>query len=247
MSARPFDKTGLLARALALSTLVSVGLYLYADLFKSGSYYFYLDWNLFLAMLPLLFASLLVRLLRQQAWSSWPGIGLSVLWLGFLPNSFYMVTDYIHLPEVGNADLLFYVVLFTSFIATGLFFGFASLVMVHRELRRRLPAPSARRVVGLVLLLCSFAIYLGRDLRWNTWDVVFNPGGLLFDISERFLNPQGYGNMIETTLLFMVLLSSMYFVIWSCVRVMAGPITSVKSAILENNERQISAGNRRRS
>ncbi len=247
MSARPFGKTGLVAHALALSTLTSVGLYLYADAFKSGSYYFYLVFNLFLAMLPLLFAVLLVRMLRHRAWSSWPGIGLSALWLGFLPNSFYMVTDYIHLPEVASSDLLFYVVLFTSFIATGMFFGYTSLYLVHRELRRRLPHTSTLRVLAVVLLLCSFAIYIGRDLRWNTWDVILNPGGLLFDVSERFLSPEGYGSMVETTGLFMALLSTMYFVIWCCVTAVAATVTPVRSAILETNERQISAGHRRRS
>jgi uncharacterized membrane protein len=236
-----FSTVGLVGQALAASTLLSLALMTYAIAFKSGSYYVYLVWNLFLAVLPLVFAYLLVQLLRRHPWSSWTGIGLSILWLGFLPNSFYMVTDYIHLPEVAPEDLLFYVVLFTSFIASGLFFGYASLYLVHRELRKRLPPPTVIRSLFVILLLCSFAVYLGRDLRWNTWDVLFNPGGLLFDISERFLSPAGYGDMLETTGLFLLLISTMYFVIWRFMQAATASVT-----IEANETRSVSSHRRRR-
>ncbi len=241
MSVRQFGKPGLVAQALAASTLLSVGLYVYAAVVKGGSGYFYLVWNLFLGALPLLFAWLLLLLLRRRAWSSWSGIGLSILWLGFLPNSFYMVTDYIHLQEVGQADLLFYVVMFTSFIVTALIFGYTSLFLVQSELRKRLPAINTIRTVAIILLVCSFAIYLGRDLRWNTWDVIFNPGGLLFDVSDRFLSPSSYRGMLGTTGLFMLLLSTMYFVIWRFMQVLPATATPVRSAILKHDERDYQA------
>jgi uncharacterized membrane protein len=152
----------LTGQALAASTLLSLALMVYAITFKSGSYYMYLVWNLFLATLPLAFAWLLLMLLRRHPWSSWTGIGLSILWLGFLPNSFYMVTDYIHLQEISRDDLLFYVVLFTSFITSGLFFGYASLYLIHRELRKRLPPASVIRSLFIIFLLCSFAIFGSR-------------------------------------------------------------------------------------
>jgi uncharacterized membrane protein len=243
MSVRSVSRFGLVAQALATSALMSLCLFVYAVVFKSGSYYFYLIWNLFLAALPLLFAVLLVRISQRGAWSSWKGIGLTLLWLGFLPNSFYMVTDYIHLQEIGAHDLLYYVVMFTSFILSGLLFGYTSLYLVHLELRKRLPTTAvARSLLGLIVL-CSFAIYLGRDLRWNTWDILLNPGGLLFDISERFLSPAGYPDMFETTASFTVLISGTYFVIWRFSQALAGRSTSV---ILDSNERPTHSSSSRR-
>jgi uncharacterized membrane protein len=68
-----------------------------------------------------------------------------------------------------------------------------------------------------VLLLCSFAIYLGRYLRWNSWDVLFNPAGLVFDVSEPFINPTSHPQVFTTTLMFFVLLASIYIVCYQLV------------------------------
>lgn len=44
-------------------------------------------------------------------------------------------------------------------------------------------------LAGLPLLASSFGIYLGRFLRWNSWDVLNNPEGLLMDIVDRVVHP----------------------------------------------------------
>jgi uncharacterized membrane protein len=53
---------------------------------------------------------------------------------------------------------------------------------------------------------------MGRYLRWNSWDVLFNPAGLIFDVSEPFVNPAGHPQVFTTTLMFFVLLGSIYAV-----------------------------------
>lgn len=194
---------------------VSVGLYGYGLIAGYGLQYEYLLWNLFLAALPLVFAIRLVRVLHYKRWSDWEPLGWTLAWLLFLPNSFYLITDLIHLREVGSDAILYAAVVFTSFIYLGVVLGFSSLILVHHELRRRLLPLAARLWVAGVLLACSFAIYLGRDLRWNTWDVIFKPAGLLFDISDRLLQPAGYPMMFVTVISFFVLLSSLYAVLWS--------------------------------
>jgi uncharacterized membrane protein len=199
--------------AIMASMLASVGFFVFGAWQKNGLGYWYLLWNLFLAWIPLMLAQLLVRLLEHNAWSSWRGIGLSLLWLLFLPNSFYMVTDYIHLTDVASDDLLYYAVTFTSFILNGLILGYLSMYLVHRELRKRLPQANAMRTMLGVILLCSIAIYIGRDLRWNTWDVLLNPGGILFALSNRMLSPATYPAMVVTVVSFFVFIASFYFVV----------------------------------
>lgn len=198
--------------ALGLATAVSLGLFGYGALRNHSLTYSFLPWNLFLAWLPLGFALALVRVLRRKLWSSWSAVGLSLLWLGFLPNSFYMISDFIHLQEVPTVDVLYDAVMFTSFIYVGVVLGMTSLYLVHRELRRRFMPPTTTLLVATILLLCSFAIYIGRDLRWNTWDILLNPAGLLFDLSERFIYPHQYPDMFLTVVAFFVLLGSMYVV-----------------------------------
>lgn len=200
--------------ALLIMTGVSLALFA-ADAWRNRSLADgYLVWNLFLSWLPLLFAVRLMVVLRTKLWSSWEGLLFSFLWLVFLPNSFYMISDYIHLQDVPSVDILFDAVMLTSFVATALILGFSSLYMVHVQLVRRLKARLGGASIGVVLLLCGFAIYLGRDLRWNSWDVLFNPAGILFDISDHLIHPLSNSDMFTATFGFFVLLGSLYVVGW---------------------------------
>lgn len=203
-----------------VAVLVSVGLFLYGA-HRSQSYKSsYLLWNLGLAVLPLVFAARLSHVLRFKRWSAWEPIAWSLLWLLFLPNSFYMISDFIHLRDVSEANILYDAVMFTAFICAGVTFGFGSLYLVHHELRRRLRAIPAAGAIAVTLFICSFAIYIGRDLRWNSWDVIANPAGLLFDVSDRLLHPEAYHEMLLTVASFFVLLASLYALVWSAARLL---------------------------
>ncbi len=206
-----------LGLSLGAASLVSAGLWGFAVLTQHRTYEWYLNWNLFLAWLPLVFAVFLVRMLRRKAWSSWEGLLLTFLWLVFLPNSFYMVSDFIHLAEVPEAFVLYDSVMFSSFIFCGATLGFLSVFLVHGQLRKRLPASSTNTILGIIFFLCSFAIYLGRNLRWNTWDILINPAGLLFDISDRILHPGAHPQTFAITLSFFVLLTAFYAMAWQVV------------------------------
>ncbi len=197
---------------------VSLVLFLADSLHNHSTYFSYLIWNLFLAWLPLIFSAWLVSILGRKLWSSWEAIAASLLWLIFLPNSFYMVSDYIHLREVSEYDLLFDAVMLTSFISVAVVLGICSLYAVHQEVLKRFSRTTSTVWLLGTLLLCSFAIYLGRDLRWNSWDILVNPGGLLFDTSERFLHPAVYPEMFLTTGIFMLLIGMFYGIGWFSVR-----------------------------
>jgi len=215
---RPIEQQ--LLATFGLSSLVSVGLFSVRVLASQNTRYWFLLWNLALAWLPLLFAWWLNRRLREQPWISWQPLLLTALWLGFLPNSFYIVSDLIHLRSTGEVSQLFDVVMFVSFVWNGYLLGFTSVYFVHRELLDRMRAQYAHLVIGIVLLLCSFAIYLGRYLRWNTWDVLINPAGLLFDVSDRLIFPTYYPQTFTTTATFFVLLASIYAVVWQMVHIL---------------------------
>ncbi len=179
--------------------------------------YWFLLWNLLLAWLPLFFVWWLMRRLISTPWLSIGNIILTLLWLGFLPNSFYVVSDLIHLKSTGEVSLLYDAVLFFSCIFNGFISGFISLYLVHVQLIKRLRRIDAHAIIAAVLVLCSFAIYLGRYLRWNTWDVLVNPAGLLFDVSDRLINPVAHPQAFVTTLILSLLLGCMYTVTWQLV------------------------------
>lgn len=203
--------------ALLLSNLVSASLFLIRVDLSQNLRYWFLFWNLLLAWVPLGVALLLRERLKVSRWLSWQNLGLSLLYVGFLPNSFYLISDLIHLRPTGEVSHMFDAVMFASFIFNGVTAGFASVFLVHWLLIARVARERAHAAVGCILLLCSFAIYLGRELRWNTWDVLINPAGILFDVSERVINPVTHLESFSTTALFFILLGSMYIVVWQFV------------------------------
>lgn len=204
--------------ALLISNGVSGLLYLSRVIDSNSSTYWFLQWNLFLAWLPLVCSLWLVKELKRRPWlSKWP-ISLTVLWLVFLPNSFYITSDLVHLQPTGQISFLYDAVLFMSFIANGLILGYISLYIVHKQLLKRLVPRVAHSLIAGALLLSSFAIYLGRYLHWNSWDVILHPAGLIFDVSESFINPISNPQVFLTTLTFFVLLGSTYVVIWEVAR-----------------------------
>lgn len=208
-----------LGAVLGLASLASVVFWAAGAIMNHSTEYWYLAWNLFLAWVPLGLAVWLATVLRTRDWAEWLPPLIALLWLGFLPNSFYVISDFVHLQEVPRIDVVFDVAMLGSFAINGLLLGYISLFIVHQELRKRLTARLSNLLVALVLLMASFAIYIGRDLRWNTWDVFVNPAGLLFDISDRLMNAAVRPEVATTTLSFFVLLGSTYVVIWYAIKV----------------------------
>lgn len=208
------SQTHNLITAILLSNGVSLLLFVFRIVGAGNIDYWFMFWNLILAWVPVGLSWYLVKYLSQKSWREPAAVVLTLVWLAFLPNSFYMVSDLVHLQQTGDIGILFDVVLLMSFIWNGLLAGFISLIMVHRALIRRVSTLRAHSLIAAVLLIISFAIYLGRSLRWNSWDVLTNPGGLLFDVSERVINPFTYPQALVTTGTFFLLLGSMYLVIW---------------------------------
>lgn len=199
---------------LAGLTAVSTGLFLAGAVTNGSLAFSFMLKNLFLAWVPFVISAVLLRTLHTRLWSSWMPLVLTLLWLMFLPNTFYMISDYVHIQDVVGRNLLYDVVVFTSCIFTGMALGFSSLYLVHAELTKRLSLRVSNVLIGAVIVLCSFAIYLGRNLRWNSWDILLNPTGILFDISDHIVHPLQHGAMFTTTFSFFVLLSSLYVVGW---------------------------------
>lgn len=208
-----------LVLVLLLSSVVSIGFFVGRVLAVGDYNYWFMTWNLFLAWLPLLFAWWLVVRLGHSRWISPGNLVITALWLGFLPNAFYIASDIVHLESQAQISLLYDVVMLVSFTFSGFILGYLSLFAVHMQLKKRLGRWPAHWLVAGTILLCSFAIYLGHYLRWNSWDVLINPAGLLFDVSEPFISPGAHPQVFTTTAMFFVLLSSFYVAIYQLVKI----------------------------
>ncbi|UQE76924.1 DUF1361 domain-containing protein [Gordonia sp. PP30] len=76
----------------------------------------FLIWNLFLAWIPLAFA-LAFAVVRRRIWL----LPLGLLWLAFLPNAPYLITDLVHLRE--GYDLWRHVLQYGVAAWTGIMLG----------------------------------------------------------------------------------------------------------------------------
>jgi uncharacterized membrane protein len=146
-----------------------------------GPIHLFMVWNLYLAAIPALLALALFRR-PQRIGVSWM-FGL-VAWVLFLPNAPYVLTDVVHMVDdlrVSPSRTHSYEVLATyaAFFACGLFSYVLSLKLFSRFLRRVAQPQVALATLIAVHGLCIVAMYLGRFMRFNSWDVLFAPGVVL--------------------------------------------------------------------
>jgi uncharacterized membrane protein len=173
--------------------------------------------NLALAWLPLLFAAALYWSHRKGA--PWPVIALlAVPWLLFLPNAPYILTDFVHLGRARGAPLWFDALLIGAFAGTGLLLGYASLYVVQEVVSERLGDRIGWCVTLGSLALSSVGIYIGRFLRFNSWDVIARPEALAHFARSRLTDPLGNPKLLVVAALLTLALWTGYAFVYGAAR-----------------------------
>jgi uncharacterized membrane protein len=70
--------------------------------------------------------------------------------------------------------------------------GAISIRKVECMLNRYIPDRYAVLVIGAIMLLNSFGIYIGRYLRFNSWDIISRPFILLEAMLDVIIHPFTY-------------------------------------------------------
>jgi uncharacterized membrane protein len=135
---------------------------------------FFLVWNLFLAFVPYFFISYLKTQITVQK-SKIKTVSLLFLWLVFLPNSFYILTDLIHLSQSSNHLFWFDLVAISSYALIGFTLGIVSLIEFENIIKTYTTPLITNLLMPAICFLCGIGIYLGRILRYNSWDIISNP------------------------------------------------------------------------
>jgi uncharacterized membrane protein len=81
------------------------------------------------------------------------------------------------------------VLIFIWFSWTGLLLGIVSLFLMQEIVRREFGRWAGWSFVIVVTVLSSIGIYMGRFLRWNSWDILRNPSGIALFTIQRAQNP----------------------------------------------------------
>lgn len=158
------------------ATLLSLGLFRVRTILSGTLDYVFLVWNIFLAWVPLGLAhtATVFSWRRKYILISLPFA--AILWLLFFPNAPYILTDLQHLGHLKpGIPVWFDVLLLLWFAWTGLLIGMVSLFLMQDIVRREFGRIAGWVFVFTAGILSSLGIYIGRFLRWNSWDMLFNP------------------------------------------------------------------------
>jgi len=161
---------------------------------------------------------------RPAVWAV--GVVLGLVWLLLLPNSGYLITELnlTHRREGERVpewyDVLLVLVLAMSGVLTTVLNVFLMvlmlLVLAGDDTAAPLTGTQARLIEGALLVLVAFGIYLGRNVRLNSWDVR-HPQHLVRKVLDHLRAPGSTGNAIGFTLLGALFFALMYLV-------MIGPV-----------------------
>jgi uncharacterized membrane protein len=209
-----------LVNILACSSLLCILMVVFRMIMSTSFLYIFLCWNLFLAWIPMLVS---FRLSSAKVSGDGTNAGMQrgksllllAVWLLFFPNCPYIITDLIHLSPKHVIPLWFDALLILSFAWNGLMLGFISLFEVHRYLQQNFSEMISRLIILGSIMLASFGIYLGRFLRWNSWDVLVDPIDRIRILGGLLLHPFEHPTWLGVTIIFSVFLSIGYFTLRS--------------------------------
>jgi uncharacterized membrane protein len=193
---------------LVLAVGFTISLLLFRIFYSGSLMYIFFGWNLFLAAIPLGISTLLVQVKGKTI----RGL-LFTVWLLFFPNALYIVTDLVHLKERDSVPFWFDMILVFSAAINGLIMAYASLQQVELFLKTKFNEQKRSFILLSCLFLGSFGVYIGRFLRWNSWDVLLNPFELTLQIAQHVINPFQHLRTWGVTIVLTGFFSIFYFTI----------------------------------
>lgn len=185
--------------------------------------------NLALCALPMLvlLAGLLVAVLLRLAGAPGWTVGVvaavtTLVWVLLLPNSGYLVTELnlSHRREGDGVPMWFDIALVIGLAMAGVLttvlnvfaLHAAYAILQHGDRAVGLQTADGRVVVGVLLLLVSLGMYLGRYLRLNSWDVT-HPGALVRKVYAHVVTERNAGALVGFCLTHTVFFALMYLVV----------------------------------
>lgn len=169
----------------------------------------FLVWNLFLAWIPM-WAAWAFTIVQRR----WALLATGTVWLAFLPNAPYLVTDLVHLGG-GDDHLWRHVLQYGVSAWTGVLLGIVSLRLVHLTVEQRFGRRAGWGLVATSTALCAVGVVIGRFQRWNSWDLVTRPGAVLRTSLDWMATPWTDLRSTGLAAVVAILFGAAYLTIWS--------------------------------
>lgn len=187
-----YSKTNPKDASLIALAVFNLALLAFRMLVTETLFYGFLIWNLVLAAVPYLVSWYLGEN-PQLAGRKIPLLLFSALWLLFLPNAPYIITDFLHFKIETGMPEWFDILLLMSFAWNGIVLGFVSMQAMQHFWQKIFGGKISWIFIFGCALLSGFGIYLGRFLRYNSWDIISDPIALVLDIFPLFFELHSVG------------------------------------------------------
>lgn len=184
---------------ISIAMVLSIFLLMIRMKLKHSFHFLFLVWNLFLAVIPFAITNYLLSSpkLNKIRLAVWFGV-----WLLFLPNAPYIITDLIHLTVSYGSYVWLDILVVSSFAMSGLLLFYLSFLDMKNVLKPHLKNHFNKYFFILIIYLSSFGVYLGRFLRYNSWEILSNPKYLFIDILNIITRPLAYKEAWLFTIIF---------------------------------------------
>lgn len=175
---------------LAIATFGAICMVFYRVVESGGMQYSFMLWNLFLAWLPALWAWISRSFAEKLGRGNLLSMIFLLCWLLFLPNAPYLFTDLIHFDQVSHPLTIWYdLVMLLNFAMIGLFISYLTISSMQEMIRGWFGKAVSWLFFVIVMLLNSLGVYMGRELRWNSWDALTRPKALMAHVLEMLPSP----------------------------------------------------------
>jgi len=195
--------------ALFTSLLFTISLVVFRVFQTESPVFVFLIWNLILAIIPFLISNSL-KFSSKYKHAKWLLLPMLSIWLLFFPNAPYLITDLFHLKSRAPIPMWYDTILLFSAAWNGILLAFISLYDVEILLRGIFKKTISRIFIFIALVLSSLGIYIGRYLRWNSWDILTQPQVLISDVAELLIHPSINFGVLKMILLFTAFLLTGY-------------------------------------
>lgn len=182
-----------------------------ARIFLFGNTSFiYILWNVFLASIPFLISSILSLYTNKDNLIKPFFIIGFILWFLFLPNAPYVITDFIHLGRIRAVPVMYDIFVLFSSAYVSLLMGLYSIAHMEKMMLLKFSKRITNILIFIIILFASFGVYLGRFLRFNSWDFFTSHSSLLSTVWKIFTQSNNYINVYSYTFLFFIFIYISY-------------------------------------
>lgn len=197
--------------AVWIASIVAITLLLLRVKITHSMYLLFLIWNLFLAIIPYLISSSIYHNFFDKSKRIQNYI-YGLTWLLFIPNTFYILTDFTHLHFKNSLQFGLDMLIISSFSFVGFYVGLLSLHHMHQLTIAKYGAKMGNLFILGMSFLSAFGIYLGRVLRFNSWDIISKPRELVYTSISSLFNVETILYTLQLGIL--ILISYILFYHW---------------------------------